>query len=420
MRRGMVMLLAGVLVVSGCSKREERSAREEAEWNKIQPLEHGKGGVGVSTNVATKAVVQSKSEDYAGLIARMKQMQGITRRKGQALLTGEGLILNYKNRVVRMDGDVKVVDDRGVLRSESLTGRFTEKNEVEIIEARRNVRITSEDRVARAEKAEYMVATGAIELEGRASISDPTHLIKGERIFFWMKGSRRMICEPNAYLMMRGTSGLAQTPQVSSKTNATARVTEVWANRVSFDEAKELVEMEGNVRLRDKQAAMNCGMVRIFLLGTNQIDRIEARDEVNAWSGLRKMRADRAVYQSATQDIVLNGNVRVSNAQATMDCGMVHIYLKGTNEIDWIEAKDDVIIQSGERRALAGKASYYAKEGKVVLEEDPKMKQGKNIMMGDRITFWPDNRRMVCEPNARLLLYPDEKTKLKLMKDLKK
>ena len=421
MRRGTVMLLAGVVLISACSKREERSASEEAEWNKIQPLDQVKSDSDVSTNVVVKAVVQSKSEDYISLIARMKQMNSIKREKGEALLTGEGLIFNYKRRVVRMDGDVKVVDDRGILRAESLTGRFTEKNEVEIIEARRNVRITSEGRIARAQRAEYMIATGAVELEGQASVSDQTHEMKGERIFFWMKGgTRRIVCEPNAYLMMKGTSGLGQSQQVSSKTNSTPRVTEVWANRVVFDESKNLVEMEGNVRLRDKQAALNCGMVRIFLLGTNQIDRIEARVDVNAWSGLRKMRSDQAVYQSATQDLVLTGNVRVSNEQATMDCETVHVYLKGTNEIDWIEARTDVIIQSGERRALAGKASYYADEGKVVLDEDPKMKQGKNIMMGDRITFWPDNRRMVCEPNARLLLYPDEKTKLKFMKDLKK
>jgi len=165
---------------------------------------------------------------------------------------------------------------------------------------------------------------------------------------------------------------------------------------------------------------MNCDMVRIFLQGTNQVSRIEARSNVRAWSGTRKLRADRAVYQSETQDIVLKGNVRVSDEQATMDCGQLHVYLKGTNEIDWIEARFDVIIQSGERKAIAGKASYYADKEKIVLEENPKMMQGKNIMTGDRITFWTKNRRMVCEPNARLLLYPDANTKLKFMKDLNK
>jgi hypothetical protein len=39
-------------------------------------------------------------------------------------------------------------------------------------------------------------------------------------------------------------------------------------------------------------------------------------------------------------------------------------------------------------------------------------------MTGDRITFWQATQRMVCEPNARVLLYPDEETKAKFQKDL--
>jgi lipopolysaccharide transport protein LptA len=419
MRRNAIILLAGLLLFSACSKRKERSAKEEAEWNKIQPVAQSPKKESVLVSQSVVSDPNLKKKNYDGLVARLKQMQLIKRKKGEALLTGDALVFDYKRRVVRMDGKVQVLDDRGLLEADSLTGRFSESNEVEIIEARRNVKIKSQGRVARAQVALYTVTSGAIELKGKASVSDQTYKMQGERIFFWMKGDRRMVCEPNAYFQLKGSGGLSQ---ISDKvqTNSTKRMTEIWANRVVFDEKKSLIEMEGNIRLRDKQAAMNCDMVRIFLQGTNQVSRIEARSNVRAWSGTRKLRADRAVYQSETQDIVLKGNVRVSNEQATMDCGQLHVYLKGTNEIDWIEARFDVIIQSGERKAIAGKASYYVEKEKIVLEENPKMMQGKNIMTGDRITFWTKNRRMVCEPNARLLLYPDENTKLKFMKDLNK
>ena len=76
------------------------------------------------------------------------------------------------------------------------------------------------------------------------------------------------------------------------------------------------------------------------------------------------------------------------------------------------------LISLGDRKALAERATYHADEGKFVLEGDPKVKQGLNVMTGDRIEFWHESRRMVCEPNARVLLYLDEETKAKFLKDL--
>jgi lipopolysaccharide transport protein LptA len=187
-----------------------------------------------------------------------------------------------------------------------------------------------------------------------AWVSDGTNRLSGERIRFWIKGNRKMICEPNALLEIVDNSTLSVEGVASPKTNET---TDIWANKVIFDEAKRMVEFDGNVRVRDSRVAMNCGKVTL--------------------------------------------------------------YLKESNEIDWIEAHSDVIIQSDERKALADEACYYADEGKFVLTGSPKVKMGAHVMMGDRITFWQKDRRMLCEPNARVLLYLDQETREKFQKDLK-
>ncbi|QBG46483.1 hypothetical protein EGM51_03390 [Verrucomicrobia bacterium S94] len=114
----------------------------------------------------------------------------------------------------------------------------------------------------------------------------------------------------------------------------------------------------------------------------------------------------------------LVGNVRVRDPRAAMNCENVRLFLKDDHEIDWIEAVGGVIIQSDDRRALAGRALYHADEGRFTLEDEPKVKQGLNVMTGERIFFWHENRRMLCEPNARVLLYLDEETKAKFLKDL--
>jgi len=343
----LLVVFCGVLLVSSCSKREQ-SEVDEAEWADIQPLTNA----AVAATNQPRRVVQSEGEDYSPLVRRLKGMESVVRTTGETMITGESLVLDYERRFVRMDQNVKVVDDRGELAAETLTGRFSEDNEVEMIEARRGVRITSEGRTATADGAVYGFRSGAIQLDGNAQLSEGGNRLSGGQIKFWIKGSRRMVCEPNALLEITSTSEL----KVGGLAQGGGNV-EIRSDRLVYDEDQALAEFDGNVRMRDSQAALNC-------------ERI-----------------------------------------------MLH--LKENNEIDWIEALSEVIIQTDDRKALADHASYYADEGRFVLDGDPKVKDGQHVMTGDRITFWRETRRMVCEPNARVLLYPDEEIKAKFLKDLK-
>lgn len=344
-RLSSILLCAGVFLTA-CSKRE-RSKVDEAEWVDIQPLTNAT----VATPDRPRRVVQSEGEDYAPQIRRMESMLSVQRASGETIITGESLVFDYERRFVRMDRAVKVVDDRGVLEAEMLMGRFSQSNTVEMIEARKGVRITGEGRTATAESANYAFESGAIELAGNARIAEAGNRLSGEKISFWIKGSRRMVCQPNAVLEIVSTSDLDMGGMAPGDGG-----TEIRSDRLVYDEEKALAEFDGNVRLRDPRAALNCEKMRL--------------------------------------------------------------HLKENNEIDWIEALSGVIILSGDRKALADRASYYAEDGRFVLNGDPKVKQGQNIMTGDRITFWRETRRMVCEPNARVLLYPTEEMKAKFMKDL--
>jgi lipopolysaccharide export system protein LptA len=338
------------LLTAGCSERK-RSASDEADWSDIQPLSDQvvstlQPAAGATTRTA------EPEEDYSEWVARLSEMKTISRSKGETLLAGESLVFDYDRHHVRMDGAVRVVDDHGELETETLVGYFSVSNEVEYVEARRGVRISSGNRKALAENATYDYKTGEVVLAGRAEVADGENRLSGEQITMWLENNRRMICEPNAMLEVQLGAGWAdETPAGSGDT------TEIRGTRLVYDEKAAMASFSGNVRLRNPKAAMNC-------------------DEVV-------------------------------------------LHLKENNEIDWIEAFSEVIIQSDDRKALADKAIYYADEQKFVLEGDPKVKQGQHIMAGERIVFWHGDRRMVCEPNARVLLYPDEEMKAKFLKDLK-
>lgn len=350
--RASIAVFCGCAALAGCSKRE-KSNPEAAEWADIQALSDDAVPVAVDSAVAaeTNHVDAVVPEGFGEFIARLEAMKTVERKSGQTLLTGERLVLDHGQRFVRLEQNVLVQDDRGTLESENLVGRFTVSNEVESIQAGGGVVIRSEGREAVGENASYDYQNGFVRLEGKASVWDGGNRLSGERIELWVRGDRKLVCEPNALLEVSGGPGLGFDGLAS-----TGGVTEIRSDRVVYDESKGVAEVDGNVRIRDARAAMNCGNVRLFL--------------------------------------------------------------KEGNEIDWIEARSEVIIQSDDRKALAERATYHADEGKFTLEGEPKVKQGLNVMTGDRIIFWHETRRMVCEPNARVLLYLDEATKAKFMKDL--
>jgi lipopolysaccharide export system protein LptA len=353
------ILFCGVLLLIGCSKRE-RSAAADSEWADIQPLSEITtldSSTEVSAeeselSVTNRPVQSAPTENYSVLIERLAAMQNVSRSSGEIVLSGESLTFDYERRFVRMDQNVKVVDDRGELETETLMGRFSIDNQVEMIEVSKGVEINSAGRKAMAEGGTYAFASGAIELEGNARLTEGANRLSGDRIKFWVNGSRRMVCEPNAMLEISSVSALK-----SGDGSGNAERTEIRSDRLVYDEEQALAEFNGNVHVRDARAAL------------------------------------------ASKKLLL--------------------HLKENNEIDWIEALSEVIIQTEERKALADRASYYADDNKFVLEGDPKIKEGRNIMTGDRITFWQESGRVLCEPNARILFHPDEELRAKFLKDLK-
>ncbi len=104
-------------------------------------------------------------------------------------------------------------------------------------------------------------------------------------------------------------------------------------------------------------------------------------------------------------------NVHVKDVKMEMFCDKLEIQTGSDNQIDWIGASTGVRILNEEREALAGKATYNAKKDEFLLEDNPRLVDGKNMLMGEQIRFWRGNKRMVCSPSARLVVYSDKSMK---------
>jgi lipopolysaccharide export system protein LptA len=107
-------------------------------------------------------------------------------------------------------------------------------------------------------------------------------------------------------------------------------------------------------------------------------------------------------------------DVHVQDPKMVMDSGTLEVRFGEKNEINWIEALTNVRILNEGREANAGKAVYDVKTDEFLLEDNPSFKDGKNMLFGDRVRLWRASGRMVCEPRARLVIYPDKGVKTDL------
>lgn len=110
------------------------------------------------------------------------------------------------------------------------------------------------------------------------------------------------------------------------------------------------------------------------------------------------------VYDSENQSAVFETDVLVTDPDMKLQADKLMVKFDEDNQINYIQADGNVYIEQADKKAWSESASYDLESGKVVLVGDPLIQQGRDMLQGDRITFWRDESRMVCEPNARLII----------------
>ena len=120
--------------------------------------------------------------------------------------------------------------------------------------------------------------------------------------------------------------------------------------------------------------------------------------------------SNRMVADQLGENVTFSGDVILKKEALTMHAETLQVFSdpksKGVREI---EARGSVkVIQEG-RVALANKAVYYSDEEKIVLTGDARVVENENQVGGERITlFIRDNRSFV--EGGKVLFYQDSKT----------
>ena len=122
----------------------------------------------------------------------------------------------------------------------------------------------------------------------------------------------------------------------------------------------------------------------------------------------------RLTYEPDKREAIFEGDVVVVDPEVTITSDTLRVRFSEENKIHTVTAQGSVTITQGERVGKGDEVSYTVADGLVVMTGSPRILDGKNILKADVIRFSPNTSKIVCEPNATLIMYPDRKQRSEL------
>ncbi|MFW5819574.1 MAG: LptA/OstA family protein [Desulfovermiculus sp.] len=149
-------------------------------------------------------------------------------------------------------------------------------------------------------------------------------------------------------------------------------------------------------------------------------------------SGPMHIEADRVVYGQEDRRINFLGQVHVQRPDFELWCEEMTVFLNTENgnedrdsgregnlgsagNVRKIVAVKNVHLVMEDREATSDRAEYYAQESKIILMNNVELKENKNTVRGQQVTFWLDEERSEIEgkENSRVkaVFYPEQEDK---------
>jgi lipopolysaccharide transport protein LptA len=116
------------------------------------------------------------------------------------------------------------------------------------------------------------------------------------------------------------------------------------------------------------------------------------------------------LFEQKKGEAVFEGNVVVTDPDIKINSDKLIVFFDEDHKITRIEAIGSVVIIKDDIKTNSKKAEFEVESGKVVLSGSPRVKRGKDTLAGDTITFWQNDDRILCEPNATLFIRSNQKS----------
>lgn len=119
----------------------------------------------------------------------------------------------------------------------------------------------------------------------------------------------------------------------------------------------------------------------------------------------------RLTYDQKKSRAVFEGKVVVTDPALKIGSDCLTVLFSNDKKVESIEAEGNVVINRNEIWAAARTATYNVRDGKIVLSGKPSVTRQRNNLTAETIVFWRDSNKILCEPNAHLIIYSEQDMK---------
>ena len=118
--------------------------------------------------------------------------------------------------------------------------------------------------------------------------------------------------------------------------------------------------------------------------------------------------SEKLTFDYKKQYALFENNVLVTDPEMQLAADRLTVIFNNNGKAQSIKAEGRVTVRQADKTAQAGLATYDFETGKIVLAIKPRVIRGRDMLEGEIITFWRDQNRMICQPHARLVIYPEK------------
>jgi lipopolysaccharide export system protein LptA len=107
------------------------------------------------------------------------------------------------------------------------------------------------------------------------------------------------------------------------------------------------------------------------------------------------IQAQRSDWNLKDRSVLFEGAVRAQRGNMTLTCSRLTAIYGESRQVQELRAEGEVVVVQGERRVTAALATLQG--GTLLLTGQPKLEEGTNSLLGQKITFFLDQEKVQCE-----------------------
>lgn len=130
--------------------------------------------------------------------------------------------------------------------------------------------------------------------------------------------------------------------------------------------------------------------------------------EIKAPPSPVKITSDQMEADNQKGTVVFKGNVVVKQDEGIIMSEVLTVYYNEKNEMEKIIAEGDVRINQNDRVGTCQLATYSLEDKSVVMENEPRIWRGGDVVEGEKITVFMDSDRMIVEGGAKAVIHKNE------------